>query len=243
MTKKFPDLEAFNTGANSNGLIDAIPHIGSPIHDPILDKQSQDGKWVEVIDIDDIAVGDRAVAGNNIGMVTAILDDGTGPPAVKNRIQVTWNTPYIQNQGTDPTNRVKTYNVVDNDEASATTGNERLTVDNALNGLGVIFMKRVVIASGANSLITAADGAAINNGVATEEITLTVYDADGNLKGRGGDVVVFASTGSGVLSGQTDNGDGTYTVLVANAVAETVTISATINNVAVTDTASVVFAP
>lgn len=138
--KKFPDLEAFNQQANVNGLLDILHNLGGPISDASFEQIVSDGNWTIVKNIDDLSAGDLARCGNRMGIVTAILDDGGGP-AVNNRIEVTWNTPYIQNPGVSPTDLVRTYNVVSNTNADA-DGSERLEVINALDGLGAVFLKR-----------------------------------------------------------------------------------------------------
>lgn len=134
---KHIDLEAYNAGLNSNGLLSALPFRGT-LDDPILMNQVQEDKRSIVTDIDILEVGDEAYSGNQKGLITDILDDGAG---TNNRIEVTFDTPYIQEQGVDPTDRVVVFNVIDNDEADNAEG-EKLQVDNSLRGIGVTFMKK-----------------------------------------------------------------------------------------------------
>lgn len=239
MSPKFPDLEAYNNALNTNGLLNALPFLGTQF-DPILRKHVMDGGWKIVTDIDDLKIGDKAVAGNSEGIVTAIYDDGA---ATNNRIEVTFNTPFIQNFGdTTVSDRIRVYNVLSNDEASATSGQERLEVNNALNGLGVVFLQEAkIVAAAAISQVVVADGAGTANGADTELVTVTVYGSNGAAKTVGGDTVSLASTLSGVVSAVTDVGDGTYTATVTNTVAETTTITATINGVECPDTEDIVW--
>lgn len=138
MPAKHIDLKAYNAGLNSNGLLSALPFLGT-LDDPILMNHVQEDKRIIITDIDLLSAGDEAYSGNQKGIVTNILDDGAG---VKNRIEVTFETPYIQTQGVDPINRVVVFNVVDNSQADPQTG-EKLEVEESLRGIGVTFMKRV----------------------------------------------------------------------------------------------------
>lgn len=96
--------------------------------------------------------------------------------------------------------------------------------------------------STAQSLISATSPV-VANGVSQSDIEVTSRDAFGNP--RAGDAVTIDATGSAVdvdppaLSG----GDGKTSGVVTNAVAETVTISATINAQAIAATAPVTFTP
>ena len=69
-------------------------------------------------------------------------------------------------------------------------------------------------------------------------VTVSLFDAEGNALDSGGDTVTInASFGS--VSSVTDNGDGTYTASFTAAETSTATISAEVNDVTLTDTASV----
>ena len=60
-------------------------------------------------------------------------------------------------------------------------------------------------------------------------VTVQARDANGDVFSDGGATVVISSTGSGSLSGLTDNGDGTYTANLTNDTAEQATVSATVS--------------
>lgn len=57
----------------------------------------------------------------------------------------------------------------------------------------------------------AADPTSITNTSGTSTITVQIKDAYGNNLTTGGATVLFTTTRSGSFSGETDNGDGTYT--------------------------------
>ena len=70
---------------------------------------------------------------------------------------------------------------------------------------------------------------------------MRLADATGNLLSASDGTVVLSSTGSAVISAVTDNNNGTYTATVTNTVAESVTISGTLDGAAITDTAAITF--
>jgi len=82
-------------------------------------------------------------------------------------------------------------------------------------------------ATAADSTLNASLGSINADGVTISTITLQAKDAGGNNLVSGGLTVIMDSTGSAVLSGVSDNANGTYTVTMTNTTAENVTISAT----------------
>src|SRR5690606_15319393 len=68
------------------------------------------------------------------------------------------------------------------------------------------------------------------DGSSASEITVTVLDAEGNVRTGGGDDVFLAVTGGtlgdGSLGAVTDNSDGTYTADLTSTDANTVTVTA-----------------
>ncbi len=77
----------------------------------------------------------------------------------------------------------------------------------------------------------------------TSTIAVTPRDASGSVVGAGLAVIVSTTSGS-LLGSITDNGDGTYAqILQAIPTAAGAVVSATVNSVAITDTASVTFIP
>ncbi len=82
----------------------------------------------------------------------------------------------------------------------------------------------------------------VADGTATSTVTVTLADANGNLLTAGGATIVLATTGSAVQVGAvTDNLDGTYTATFSNTLAETVTITGTVNGQAILDDATIEF--
>jgi hypothetical protein len=70
----------------------------------------------------------------------------------------------------------------------------------------------------------------------TSTITVQLANNDGTLLTTGGDIVALNTTGTAIISAVTDNGDGTYTASISSDIEESVTISGTVNGVAITDT-------
>lgn len=92
-----------------------------------------------------------------------------------------------------------------------------------------------------NTTITASPTTIIASGSSTSQITVQAVDSNGNALITGGATVVLSlSPNEGSLSGVTDNGDGTYTAtLTSSTEPGTVTITGTINSVAIGDDATV----
>src|SRR5690606_14670932 len=63
------------------------------------------------------------------------------------------------------------------------------------------------------------------DGTAASTITVTIRDADNNIRTDGGDDV-FLSTDLGTLGAVVDNGDGTYTATLTSATSGTATVTA-----------------
>ena len=92
-----------------------------------------------------------------------------------------------------------------------------------------------------NTTLAATPTSIVADGTTTSSVTVTLADANSNLLSASGGTVVLSSTGSAVISAVTDNADGTYTATVTNTVAESVTISGTLDTVAITDTETITF--
>ena len=122
---------------------------------------------------------------------------------------------------------------------------EAKTISATINGVGVTQTAAVTVTpaavSAAQSTVAAAPGTiAASSGAATSTITVTARDAFGNE--IPGATVVLAATGTGNTLTQpaapTDAG-GVVTGTLSSTVAQTKTLSATINAVAITQTAAV----
>jgi adhesin/invasin len=99
--------------------------------------------------------------------------------------------------------------------------------DDTGGNIGTATVDFTVGAADATASTIAADPTSIiANGVTTSAITVTLKDANGNVRTAGGDDV-FLTTTTGTLSGVTDNEDGTYTATLTSAtVVGTATVTA-----------------
>lgn len=91
-----------------------------------------------------------------------------------------------------------------------------------------------------NTTIEADPNSIVADGSSASTITVTVKDANGNVRTAGGDTVALAAT-AGELSDVTDNADGTYTATLTATAAGTATITGTVNGDAIEDDATVEF--
>lgn len=115
------------------------------------------------------------------------------------------------------------------------------TINGQLIGDTAFVALRPTVADPGTTTIIA-DSAAINRGgVANTLVTVTVRDGNGNPVGHSAGVVTLTTT-AGTLSVVTDHGDGTYTAILTSSLdAAVATITGTLNGVAITSTATVVF--
>ena len=124
---------------------------------------------------------------------------------------------------------------------------ESVTISGTLDGAAITDTATVTFTVGAadptngNTTLVAAPTSVVADGSTTSSVTVTLADASGNLLTASGGTVALSSTGSATIGAVTDNGDGTYTATVTNTVAESVTISGTLDGAAITDTATVTF--
>ena len=81
----------------------------------------------------------------------------------------------------------------------------------------------------------------VADGISESIITVILSDSNGNQLPASGGLLVLSTTGSGIISAVVDNTDGTYSATMTNNTAETVTLSGTVNGVAITNTSDVVF--
>ena len=95
-------------------------------------------------------------------------------------------------------------------------------------------------ADATTSIVSASPTSVHANGTSSSTITVQVKDGFGNNFQNGGDTVTLSTT-LGTLSSVSDNSNGTYTATLTSSSEGTATISATLNSVTVTDTATVLF--
>ncbi|PCK06170.1 MAG: hypothetical protein COA42_17520, partial [Alteromonadaceae bacterium] len=94
-----------------------------------------------------------------------------------------------------------------------------------------------------NSTITPSSSSIAADGITTSTITVQIKDAGNADVLTGGMDVALTVNGGAILTGLVDNSDGSYTATVTNTTAEPITVSGTINDVAIADTAAITFNP
>ena len=118
-------------------------------------------------------------------------------------------------------------------------------VSGTLNGVAITDTAGVMFRALPDPTTTTitADSAAIDaDGMSTTLITVRVLDGSGNPRGVSAGPVTLASTLGNVTTPAADHGDGTYTAtLTAGTTAGLAIVSGTLNGVAITDTAGVIF--
>jgi len=102
---------------------------------------------------------------------------------------------------------------------------------------GEVALVAVSSASLSQSTVSAADSVIDDSGSTT--VTVQLVDSQGrNLTASAGTVVISADN-SATVGSVTDNGDGTYSATVTATTAGTITVSATLNGEAISDTATI----
>lgn len=123
---------------------------------------------------------------------------------------------------------------------------EVATITGTVNGQDIVDDATVTFAVGSvstsNSTVAAEPVTLVADGVSTSTITVTVRDAQNNLREGGDDVALQASAGA--MSAVTDNANGTYTAtLTASTTAETATVTASVNGNDLDEGVDVAFVP
>ncbi len=146
--------------------------------------------------------------------------------------------------------------VIDNGDGTYTayfsnTSSETVTISATVDGNAITTGDASVVfeadnsnpsATNVNTTITAT-GPVDANGTDVSTVTVQLADANGNLITSGGEAVVLAVTGNAILvSGVTDNGNGTYTATYSNLLVESVTVTGTLNGTNITDDTTISFA-
>ncbi|MEW7290753.1 Calx-beta domain-containing protein [Aquimarina sp. 2304DJ70-9] len=127
---------------------------------------------------------------------------------------------------------------IDDDNDGGTTAEVAI-----LNGspAQVLFTSDAPDPTNANTTIIAT-GPVPANGTDVSTVTVQLADSNGNLLTTGGETVALNVSGNAVLvSGVTDNGDGTYTATYSNLLVESVTITGTLNGAAISNNATISF--
>jgi len=179
--------------------------------------------------------------------VTVKIADTAGKPMTKSAGTVTLTTTGAATLSAVTDNKDGTYSATVTDTVA-----EKVTIsgklgDAALADTAEIDFEAAVgpaDPTNANTTINAT-APTTEAGVSTSTVTVQLADADGVLLKTSGGTVALTSTGSATLTddGVIDNEDGTYTATVTNTVQENVTISGTLDGVAITSTTDITFNP
>lgn len=202
-------------------------------------------------------IADPTNAATTIVATSSILADGTATSSVTVTIADTKGTKFTASAGTVAlvsTGAASVSAVTDNGDGTyaATVTNstaETVTISGTLSGTAItdtasITFDPVPVADPTNEKTTIdATGSTLVGGTSTSTVTVQIADTDGNLFTTSGGTVALTATGSASISAVTDNGDGTYTATATGTVEETITISGTLDGVAITDTANITFNP
>ncbi|SDF10288.1 adhesin/invasin [Pricia antarctica] len=206
-------------------------------------------------------IADPTNANSTIAASSPVVADGMATSTVTVKIADTDGKPFTKSAGTvvlNSTGSATLSAVTDNNDGSysATATNtvaETVTISGTLKAVAItktaeiVFAAAAVVAgdpdpTNANTTIDATATALVDD-VSTSTVTVQLADADGILLAVSGGTVTLTSTGSATVSAVTDNNDGTYTATVTNGVEENITISGTLNDVAITDTVDITFNP
>jgi len=175
--------------------------------------------------------------GDNISLaaisVSFAISSGTG--AFTNNLTTfttTTNTSGIASASVKSTvaGSINIIATVDRDEDGGTTPEEAVTNDSPVS---VSFLAKPV--SAANTTISVSPASITTDGGASSTITVQAKDADGlNITSSAGIVTLAEDSATAILTGVSYIGAGAYTATITNTVAETVTISGTIDGNAIT---------
>ncbi len=94
-----------------------------------------------------------------------------------------------------------------------------------------------------NTTITASPLSLVADGVTASVITVQLIDSDGNALMTSRGVVTLNVTGNALLTAVSDNGDGTYTAMLTNTVAEMVTVTGQWDGLNISTEVEVEFTP
>lgn len=222
---------------------------GDPVAPPVVPEETD-------------ALPDPTNANTTIEATSPVVADGTTTSTVTIKIADTDGELLTESAGTvalSTTGAAVLSAVTDNADGtySATVTDtiaETVTISGTLadvaisNTAEIVFEADTTVVAGdpdptnANTTIEATGTTLVDN-TSTSTVTVQLADAEGILLATSGGTVALTSTGSATVSDVTDNGDGTYTATVTNDVEENITISGTLNDVAITDTVDVVFNP
>lgn len=206
-------------------------------------------------------IADPANANSTIEASSPVLADGTTTSTVTVKIADTAGKPFTKSAGTvalASTGAATLSAVTDNKDGSYSatvtdTVAETVTISGTLKDVAItdtaeiIFEAAAVVAgdpdpTNVNTTIDATASALVED-VSTSTVTVQLADANNVLLAVSGGTVALTGTGSANVSEVTDNANGTYTATVTNAVEENITVSGTLDGVAIVDTVDITFNP
>ncbi|MRH98935.1 hypothetical protein GH721_00185 [Kriegella sp. EG-1] len=186
-----------------------------------------------------------------------VVADGTATASIMVTIADTDGTKMTTSGGTvalSSTGSAIISSVTDNSDGtySATVTNttvETVTISGTLGGTAITntaeieFTEPPAVDPTNENTIIDATATTIVDGISTSTVTVQLADVNGDKFNSSGGTVTLVVTGSAEISVVTDNGDGTYTATVTNTVEQTVTVSGTLDDVAITNTTEITFNP
>lgn len=159
-------------------------------------------------------------------------------------VQFSWESPGQLTLNVGGTTKVSAFNPRENQSINAVMiefAGSRATGTMCVDH--VQFRGEFAPASAATSTIVASPAAIVADGSSTAEVTVTLFDENGDQIVIGGDEVTLSTT-LGALSPVSDDGEGTYTAtLTSGTISGTATIGGTVNGEPLDATATVTFTP
>lgn len=199
-------------------------------------------------------VADPTNANTTISTTSPVDADGTSTAAINVVIADTEGNRFTSSAGVvslSATGSATLSSVTDNGNGTyaATASNttaENVTISGMLNNVAIsdtatITFEALPPQPDPSKSIIEATSPIIADGTETATITITLIDTEDNAFTSSNGTVTLSSTGTTIISDVTDKNDGTYTATATNTTAETVTISGSLDGVAITDTAEIEF--
>ncbi|MEO9894719.1 invasin domain 3-containing protein [Aurantibacter sp.] len=231
----------------------AIVLLGSLIAVPIACSSDDGGGDTPEI----TPVPDPTNTNTTIVTTSPVAADGTTTAMITVTIADTEGTKLTASGGTvalSSSGSATVSSVTDNTDGtySATVTNtvvETVTISGTLGGTAITntaeveFTEPPAVDPTNENTIIEATATTIVEGVSTSTVTVQLADENGDKYNMSGGTVALAVTGSAAISAVTDNEDGTYTAIVTNTVEQTVTVSGTLDDVAITSTTDITFNP
>lgn len=220
---------------------------------------SEDGGTEPPVVVD--ATPDPTNANTTIEASSPVVADGTATSTVTVKIADTNGKPLAATGGAvalTTTGSAVVSAITDNADGTYTatvtdTTAETVIISGTLAGVAIKDTAEIVFEADTTATVEGdptnpnttivATGTTLVDDVSTSIVTVQLADANNALLTASGGTVTLTATGDATVSAVTDNGDGTYTATVTNASEENITISGTLNDVAITNTVDITFNP